>query len=92
MMAQSGFAGGAALTCSNYSVTVDGVTYDDWYLPSIDELKLMYKTNNKNRFCYTYYWSSLEYSSSKSWFYRYSGYTDKYDKGTQLFVRAARSF
>ena len=28
----------AARACADYSVTVDGTTYDDWYLPSLDEL------------------------------------------------------
>jgi hypothetical protein len=95
MMAQSGFAGGAALTCSNYSVTVDGVTYEDWYLLSIDELKLMYE-KHKNKFSITYYWSSAEYSSSSSWDICYvgtgTGSTQKATKAAQLFVRAARSF
>jgi hypothetical protein len=89
MMAQSGFAGGAALTCSNYSVTVDGVTYDDWYLPSIDELKLLY---NKNDFSESYYWSSSEYSSSKSYFYSFTTGILNFDKGAQLYVRAVRAF
>jgi len=31
----------AAKLCADYSVTVDGVTYDDWYLPSIAELELL---------------------------------------------------
>jgi hypothetical protein len=97
MMAQSGFSGGAALTCSNYSVTVDGVTYDDWYLPSIDELKLMYETQ-KNTFNYSYYWSSSESSSSNSWFISTLGTGTERgsisggSKDYPTFVRAARSF
>jgi len=31
--------------CANYSVTVGGVTYDDWYLPSMDELLLLCSQN-----------------------------------------------
>jgi hypothetical protein len=89
MMAQSGFTGGAALTCSNYSVTVDGVTYDDWYLPSIDELKFLY---NKNDFSESYYWSSSEYSSNKSYIYSFfSGIRTGY-KDVQAYVRAVRAF
>ena len=32
----------AATVCNEYSVTVDGVTYGDWYLPSKHELDLLY--------------------------------------------------
>ena len=31
----------AAKVCADYSVTVDGSTYNDWYLPSIFELNLL---------------------------------------------------
>ena len=31
----------AAKVCADYSVTVDGITYNDWYLPSIFELNLL---------------------------------------------------
>jgi hypothetical protein len=33
----------AATVCNEYSVTVDGVTYGDWYLPSKHELYLLYE-------------------------------------------------
>jgi len=33
----------AAKECAEYTVTVDGTTYDDWFLPSKDELILMFK-------------------------------------------------
>ena len=32
----------AAKECLNYSVVVDGITFDDWYLPSKDELQQIY--------------------------------------------------
>ena len=32
----------APVHANNYSVTVDGLTYDDWYLPSRNELKKLY--------------------------------------------------
>jgi hypothetical protein len=36
----------AATVCNEYSVTVDGVTYGDWYLPSKFELNLLYLQKN----------------------------------------------
>lgn len=68
----------AANYCYNYSVTVDGVVYDDWFLPSIDELDLIYK----NLHCKgvrsfankSYYWSSSEVNSNYAWtLYSYNG-------------------
>lgn len=35
-------AGIAAQLCREYSVTAGGVTYNDWYMPSIGELKKLY--------------------------------------------------
>ncbi len=32
---------GAAKLCDDYSITIDGQTYDDWYLPSTRELYLL---------------------------------------------------
>ncbi|MDI6734801.1 MAG: hypothetical protein QME42_01185 [bacterium] len=33
----------AAKVCADYSVTVGGITYGDWYLPSKHELNLLYQ-------------------------------------------------
>ncbi|MFA7109732.1 MAG: hypothetical protein WC162_11375, partial [Sphaerochaetaceae bacterium] len=32
----------AAKVCAEYSVDIDGITYDDWFLPSKEELNCMY--------------------------------------------------
>jgi hypothetical protein len=36
---QPGHITSAALLCDQYSVTVQGLIYDDWFLPSLEELK-----------------------------------------------------
>ncbi len=75
----------------------------DWYLPSIDELSILWH----NRFhankglndagatlsSNAYYWSSTEFSASSA-FYFYFGYgsTDYYDKDLTYMVRAIRAF
>jgi hypothetical protein len=63
----------AAKVCANYSLENEGVTYDDWFLPSKDELNLMY-LNLKNQkperggFSNYGYWSSSEYTALTAWF------------------------
>lgn len=66
----------AARLCDAYSVTVGGIIYDDWYLPSQDELNLLWDNladsdgdgnntgptdpNNLGGFAVNHYWSSTE--------------------------------
>ena len=54
----------AAKVCADYSVTVDGSTYNDWYLPSIFELNLLrLQKDTVGGFTNYYgetYWSSSE--------------------------------
>ncbi len=60
------YEGGAARACVDY--VYNG--YSDWFLPSIDELNLMYKNLSKKYpelFSREYYWSSSEYSSYYAW-------------------------
>ena len=65
----------AAKLASDYEVTVDGVTYDDWFLPSKDELKKicenigpgnMLGLGNVGGFIDDLYWSSTEYDRNWS--------------------------
>jgi len=39
--------------------------YSDWFLPSIDELHLIYSVIGLPQ--YAYYWSSSEYDSDNAW-------------------------
>lgn len=53
----------AANECANYSIVNDSVTYDDWFLPSKDELDVMYdnlKALGVGGFAGSGYWSSSE--------------------------------
>ena len=83
-------AGIAAKLCDDY--LNDG--YDDWYLPSKEELNKLYINRAAvGGFVSTYYWSSSEGSSSYAWVqYFYGGgqgYGNKYDTYR---VRAVRAF
>ena len=61
MKAQTGYTGGAAKVCDDYAIIVGGVTYDDWFLPSKDELYKLYLNKDKiGGFTDAWYWSSSE--------------------------------
>ncbi len=80
----------AALLCANYA----GRGYDDWFLPSKDELYLLYQQKNAvGGFIRGSYWSSSEFDHSLAWhkfFYNDSAvvsHKDRFDG-----VRAVRAF
>jgi hypothetical protein len=92
---EQGGTSSAAAICTNYG---DG----KWYLPSIEELNLMYENigqgnalglGNIGGFVNTYYWSSTEIDNSSGWrqyFLNGNQYKDwKYKSGG---VRAVRAF
>jgi hypothetical protein len=84
----------AATVCNEYSVTVSGVTYGGWYLPSKYELSLLYAQKDVvGSLDEYYYWSSTEHDSGYSWIQCFDdgsqGYFDKY---MSLGVRAIRAF
>lgn len=59
----------AAKLCDVLEYTNNGVVFDDWFLPSKDELNLMYvnlKQRNIGGLADSYYWSSSE--SSGTWY------------------------
>ena len=70
--------------------------YNDWYLPSKDELDLMYQNLHLNQlggFSNNYYWSSSESDSNNAW---RKNFTDSlnsvWPKDNDAKVRAIRSF
>lgn len=68
--------------------------YDDWFLPSKDELNEMYQKKEEiGGFASNYYWSSSEYGSYDAWTQIFYNGNQNYDgKGHGLRVRAARAF
>ena len=85
----------AAGLCSNL---VEG-GYDDWYLPSKDELNKLYINKTAiGGFLNGYFWSSSESAvnpSSKAWFQEISDgsqWGDHHGKSYTKYVRAVRSF
>ncbi len=85
----------AAKLCADYAVTHDGVTYDDWYLPSKDELDCMYhnlQESGLGNFEKSAYWSSSEFNGSNCWLqYFYSGYQYSYVRANKHYVRPIRT-
>ena len=88
----------AAKLCADYSVIDNGITYNDWYLPSKNELFVLYLSNSiLGGYTPGSYWSSTEsgnmallylfdYGSSGNVYYGY------YDKEDGSRVRAIRAF
>jgi hypothetical protein len=84
----------AAKVCADYSVTVSGVTYGDWYLPSSHELNLLYLQKTVvGGFANAYYWSSSEYDNFDAWIQYFNNGLQDYDYKTNTgYVRAVRAF
>jgi len=84
--------GTAADICANLSLG----GYSDWFLPSKDELNLMYenlKVSGVGGFPGSYYWSSSEDDASFAWDQSfYNGYRNGSSKGGSRWVRAVRAF
>lgn len=86
----------AAMLCDNLSLTHNGISYDDWFLPSKDELNLMFM-NLKNKgyggFQNLNYWSSTEAGETHAWYkdFRF-GASDYHNKSIEYTIRAVRAF
>jgi hypothetical protein len=92
IMSQPGHGGSAASLCDSY---ISGI-YSDWYLPSQDELDLMYlklHTGGIGGFNNVEYWSSSESNNTDAWCKNF-GDSNQYTrlKSTPIHVRAARNF
>jgi hypothetical protein len=85
-------AGNATRICND--LVLNG--YSDWFLPSKDELNLMYqnlKLAGIGGFADGLYWSSSEYSSGNAWLQLFTnGNQNGYDKYSLFRVRAVRAF
>ncbi|MFO7702593.1 MAG: DUF1566 domain-containing protein [Psychroflexus maritimus] len=92
-------AGIAARLCGD--LVLNG--YSDWYLPSKDELNLMYQNkatidatasaNGGSGFAITFYWSSTEFNNDNAWIqYFDSGFQNYNLKYLSNSVRAVRAF
>lgn len=91
ILAQCGVVGAAGI-CSNYKYG----KYDDWYLPSIGDLELIYKNlkeTDKEKFSIGYYWSSTQKDASIAFRYGFlGGNNGEGDKYSNQLVRAVRRF
>jgi hypothetical protein len=93
----------AARICNALKITEGSKTYGDWYLPSKEELNLMYQNkatinttagaNGGSSFASTYYWSSTENLSTTAWRQSFSSDAQAdYSKSNSYRVRAIRAF
>ena len=84
--------GTAADICANLSLS----GYSDWFLPSKDELNLMYinlKVAGVGGFVGWPYWSSSEYHAWSAWYQNFgNGFQNYSVKDSKPWVRAVRAF
>lgn len=106
IIANQGYGDGntyAARICNELLITEGGRTYGDWYLPSKEELMVMYQNkatidatavaNGGSSFSNDYYWSSNENLISYGWRQSFdNGDQSFFSKLTTCRVRAIRAF
>ena len=81
----------AVAACKAYR----GGGFDDWFIPSFEELKTMFSALNANTsvsFSDGKYWSSTEYNMNFVWARDKNGSNDWNDRKAKLNVRAVRAF
>ena len=92
-----------ARICNELQITEGGKTYGDWYLPSKEELNLMFQNkvtidatataNGGAAFAGFSYWSSTEDNSGDAWGQGFiSGSQISVGKDFTFYVRAVRAF
>jgi hypothetical protein len=93
----------AARICNELQITEGGKTYGNWYLPSKEELNLMYQNkaiinstaaaNGGTTFDPVVYWSSTEHDNYCPWIQFFYGGSQYYTgKSDTIGVRAVRAF
>jgi hypothetical protein len=88
----------AAALADSHTVTVSGIVYDDWFLPSQDELKKLYDSlftsGDYGDSAFNAYWSSTEWSAGEGWSEIFaSAYNNaRYSKNQLAIVRPIRAF
>ena len=100
IVGQAGFTNGAAKTCLDL-ISLDK---DDWYLPSIQELNILWNNyfnvsktlsqiTGSNQMNLSIYWSSTEYFSTTSIYFNFlTAIANEASKGNTYSVRAIRKF
>ena len=86
---------GAGITyAAGLARSYNGGGYNDWYLPSKDELNKLYINRSAiGGFVSNYYWSSSGYNSGYAWFHNFtSGNPAANTKDVMYYVRAVRTF
>ncbi len=87
---QAGHTGSAAQLCNAHSVTNNGVTFDDWYLASQNEMQQM---RNNLSFTSGWYWSSSEADASNAAIlFEGNSSTSNVAKTDTRIVRGSRTF
>ena len=95
MMDQTGYAGGAAEVCDDYTNADTGTgVYSDWFLPSKEELNKLYINRVAiGGFVDDYDWGSSEGNANHAWYqYFFNGSQYNYFKSRTDRVRAVRAF
>jgi hypothetical protein len=87
-----------AKMCSDLVIVQDGVVYDDWFLPSKDELKMIFTIHVQSELGLSKeeYWSSSEYNERLTWYQSYGGGDLVYERFSSRYpafrVRPGRAF
>jgi hypothetical protein len=95
LQGNSDTATSAAALADSHTVTVSGVVYDDWFLPSQDELNELYlQRTTVGGFVESLYWSSSERFANSAWSQWLTNGNQEMDlkNGDPRYVRPVRAF